>query len=176
MARGRARRPFEIGRVGFEPTVPRLKGGCLGPLGYRPAKSGKNCGGGIRTHEVAALTERCLTSLATPHRRGRGGGNRTRLHGRGLWGRRAHQGTSPQKLAAAAGLEPAHTRLQDERSVYPFELRRKDGLGGIRTLTRSLQDFYAAFTSPARVWGAGRREGRRRSISRPAPRNCGGGI
>lgn len=60
---------------------------------------------------------------------------------------RAH----PRKVTAAAGLEPAHTRLQDERSVYPFELRRKGGPGGTRTLTRSLQDFYAAFTSPARV-------------------------
>src|SRR5215204_2636727 len=58
-------------------------------------------------------------------------------------------GHLPAKRTAAAGLEPAHTRLQDERSDYPFELRRKDGPGGTRTLTRSLQDFYAAFTSPA---------------------------
>ncbi len=38
-----------VGRVGFEPTFPRLKGGCLEPLGYRPV-SLTNCGGGIRTH------------------------------------------------------------------------------------------------------------------------------
>ncbi len=28
---------FLVGRVGFEPTILRLKGGCLEPLGYRPA-------------------------------------------------------------------------------------------------------------------------------------------
>ena len=38
---------------------------------------------------------------------------------------------------------------------YPFELRRKDGPGGTRTLTRSLRDFYAAVTSPALVNNCG---------------------
>ena len=52
--------------------------------------------------------------------------------------------------AAAAGVEPASSRLQDERSGLPFELRRKDGPEGSCTLTGSLQDFYAAITSPAR--------------------------
>ena len=36
---------------------------------------------------------------------------------------------------------------------YPIELHRHlkfGGLGGIQTLTRSLQDFYAVVTSPAR--------------------------
>ena len=56
------------------------------------------------------------------------------------------------ELAAATRLELVSSRLQDERSVYPIELRRNcGGLGGIQTLTRSLQDFYAVVTSPAHV-------------------------
>ena len=58
----------------------------------------------------------------------------------------------PFELAAAARVELASTRLQDECSGYPIELRRKvfGGLRGSQTLTRSLQDFYAVsyITSP----------------------------
>lgn len=61
-----------------------------------------------------------------------------------------HTSAHPRTRTAAAGLEPAHTRLQDERSFICLSYAAKDGLGGTRTLTRSLQDFYAAFTSPAR--------------------------
>ena len=72
---------------------------------------------------IAALTVRCLTNLATP-----------------------------QKLAAAARVELASTRLQVERSGYPIELRRNlfGGPEGIQTLTGSLQDFHAVsyITSP----------------------------
>ena len=67
-----------IGRVGFEPTIPRLKGGCLEPLGYRPA-SAENCGGGIRT--PGGRFNRAVPyqlGYATP-KEDRGGGNRTRL-------------------------------------------------------------------------------------------------
>ena len=67
-------------------------------------------------------------------------------------------GYATRELAAAARVELAHPRLQDECSVYPIELRRKTGgLGGIQTLTRSLQDFYAVgyITSPMRETGEG---------------------
>jgi hypothetical protein len=40
-----------LGRVGFEPTIPRLKGGCLRPLGYRPPDE-INCGGRTRTFDI----------------------------------------------------------------------------------------------------------------------------
>ena len=40
-----------LGRVGFEPTIPRLKGGCLRPLGYRPLNE-INCGGRTRTFDL----------------------------------------------------------------------------------------------------------------------------
>ena len=80
---------------------------------------------------MAALTVRCLTNLATPQK---------------------------LNLAAATRLELVSSRLQDERSVYPIELRRKfGGLGGIQTLTRSLQDFYAVgyITSPKNLVAVG---------------------
>lgn len=133
-----APRTCDIGRVGFEPTIPRLKGGCLEPLGYRPALL-TNSGRGTRTPIIFINNEAPYLS-ARPDRRGRGGGNRTRL----WWTAyetavpaRAH----PRTLTAAAGLEPAHTGLLDQRSVYPFELRRNeavrelDGLGETRTHT-----------------------------------------
>src|SRR5215212_6146240 len=70
----------------------------------------------------------------------------------------------------------SHTR----RALWsPFELRRKDGPGGTRTLTRSLQDFYAAFTSPALggVINDEKEHARRLLLSLITchSRNCGGG-
>jgi hypothetical protein len=74
---------------------------------------------------MAGLTIRCLTNLATP-----------------------------QELAAAARLELAHPRLQDECSVIHLSYAAIGGLGGSQTLTRSLQDFYALgyITSPKSWW------------------------
>ena len=56
-------------------------------------------------------------------------------------------------MAAATGLEPAHTRLQDESSACQLSYAASEKFGGLeesRTLTRSLQDYDAAryITSP----------------------------
>jgi hypothetical protein len=59
-------------------------------------------------------------------------------------------GYATKELAAAARFELAHPRLQDECSVSNWATPQFGGLGGIQTLTRSLQDFYAVgyITSP----------------------------
>ena len=56
-------------------------------------------------------------------------------------------------LEAMKGVEPLSTGLQDRRSGFQLSyIARSEfgGLGGIQTLTRSLQDFYALgyITSP----------------------------
>ena len=65
---------------------------------------------------IAGLTIRCLTNLATPQE---------------------------MNLAAVTRLELAHPRLQDERSVIKLSYAAIWWTGGIQTLTRSFQDFYA---------------------------------
>ena len=73
---------------------------------------------------IAGLTIRCLTNLATPQE---------------------------LNLAAATRVELVSSRLQDERSISQLSYAAKfGGLEGIQTLARSLQDFYAVVTSPAR--------------------------
>lgn len=65
---------------------------------------------------VTALTERCLTSLATPHRQEVAGTGIEPAFGGRLMRPPCPQGTSPH-MTAAAGLEPAHSCLLDKRSV-----------------------------------------------------------
>jgi hypothetical protein len=53
-----------VGRVGLEPTIPRLKGECFNQLSHRPISILAPAVGLEPT--MAALTEQCLTDLATP--------------------------------------------------------------------------------------------------------------
>src|SRR5215204_5430579 len=103
---------------------------------------------------MAALTERCLTSLATPHREEVAGAGIEPAFG----GRLMRPPCPPGHLPAhyCGGGPRTRTSLFTRQALwFPFELRRKDGPGGTRTLTRSLQDFYAAITSPALVSNCG---------------------
>jgi hypothetical protein len=57
----------------------------------------------------------------------------------------------PFELEAMKGVEPLSFGLQDRRSVIQLSyIAEFGGLGGVQTLTRSLQDFYAIgyITSP----------------------------
>jgi hypothetical protein len=72
---------------------------------------------------IAGLTIRCLTNLATP-----------------------------QELAAATRVELAHPRLQDERSVYPIELRRNlVDWEGFKPSQEVCRTSMLSVTSPARI-------------------------
>ena len=130
---------------------------------WLPACSSENCGGGIRTH--GGRFNRAVPyqlGYATSSR-GRGGGNRTRLR----W--TAYETAVPTRAHPrthdCGGGTRTRTHLFTRQALcIQFELRRKDGPGGTRTLTRSLQDFYAAVTSPALVndcGGGNRTRGRR---------------
>ena len=65
---------------------------------------------------VAALTERCLTSLATPHQKIAGAGIEPAFGLDAAYETAVPTRAPPRTLAAAAGLEPAHTCLLDKRS------------------------------------------------------------
>ncbi len=105
---------------------------------------------------MAALTVRCLTSLATPQRN---------------WSREQESNlpvlayeTSEPPLLYSRDIWVRRRDLNSYHLVYktsalePVELRRKiGGLGGSQTLTRSLQDFYAVgyITSPKNLVAVG---------------------
>ena len=98
---------------------------------------------------MAALTVRCLTNLATPQKSFEFGVSSFGF----VWPRRnSKHKTRNLKLTIGCGDESRTRIISFTRRAlcYPIELRRNGGLGGIQTLTRSLQDFYALgyITSP----------------------------
>ena len=97
---------------------------------------------------MAALTVRCLTNLATPQKDCFEFGVSSSFRRR----RNSKHQTPNLKLTIGCGDESRTRIISFTRRAlcYPIELRRNGGLGGIQTLTRSLQDFYALgyITSP----------------------------
>ena len=98
---------------------------------------------------MAALTERCLTAWL--HHIGEVAGAGIEPAFETAYETAMPPGHIPARVTAAAGLEPAHSCLLDKRSLIRLSYAAKSGPGGTRTLTKSLQDSHAAFTSPARV-------------------------
>jgi hypothetical protein len=138
----------EVDPAGLEPAHHSLKGcrTAARALGHR----GETVAEGVEP-TMAALTERCLTSLATPHR--------NEVAGTGIepaFIEAAYETAVPTRARprtsrrGCGGGIRTRTHLFTRQALwFQFELRRKDGPEGICTLTRSLQDFYAAVTSPA---------------------------
>ncbi len=108
---------------------------------------------------MAGLTIRCLTNLATP----RENWLREQESNLRFWLMRPHPVLGRRCSIPASNW----LRRRDSNSYHlvyktsalePIELRRKiGGLGGIQTLTRSLQDFYAVgyITSPETLVAVG---------------------